>query len=356
MKVYLVFLASVLIVISVLIFAVVFAPIVVKTQEGKGSNIYDYRNKSFKVHSRMKQIYNDHKISSKTKGQNNLFAEIVRSYPAKEILIGGTEDSVRFRAEFKQVILPEGEIIEKALLHFRTETEFSKEFQVEINNVSCTVKSDTETADIEITQLVEKWTTEADIKQAVIIEFVSKEHTRLLKSIAEKLANTFDPVILVFTSESKKTRKRRQLELEVYEEESNKISDYSPGLFSKYFTTKGRNEKRRHSRYYRGHCKKRPLYIDFKKINYDSWIIAPKGYEAYECSGKCTFPVADHLTPTKHTVLQALMHGSQPDRVARPCCVPTKLEPISLLYVDEYETVTFKYNYEDMVVSACGCR
>ena len=52
-----------------------------------------------------------------------------KSFPLYETLFPcftGTEDSVRFRAEFKQVILPEGEIIEKALLHFRTETEFSK--------------------------------------------------------------------------------------------------------------------------------------------------------------------------------------------------------------------------------------
>ena len=26
-------------------------------------------------------------------------------------------------------------------------------------------------------------------------------------------------------------------------------------------------------------CRRRPLYVNFTKINYDEWIIAPEGYE-----------------------------------------------------------------------------
>ncbi|XP_036608065.1 bone morphogenetic protein 10 [Trichosurus vulpecula] len=102
-------------------------------------------------------------------------------------------------------------------------------------------------------------------------------------------------------------------------------------------------------------CKKTPLYIDFKEIGWDSWIIAPPGYEAYECRGVCSYPLAEHLTPTKHAIIQALVHLKNPQKAAKACCVPTKLDPISILYLDK-GVVTYKFKYEGMAVSECGCR
>ncbi|XP_074064051.1 bone morphogenetic protein 10 [Macrotis lagotis] len=103
------------------------------------------------------------------------------------------------------------------------------------------------------------------------------------------------------------------------------------------------------------YCKKTPLYIDFKEIGWDSWIIAPPGYEAYECRGVCSYPLAEHLTPTKHAIIQALVHLKNPQKAAKACCVPTKLDPISILYLDK-GVVTYKFKYEGMAVSECGCR
>ncbi|KAL0115859.1 hypothetical protein PUN28_011024 [Cardiocondyla obscurior] len=114
----------------------------------------------------------------------------------------------------------------------------------------------------------------------------------------------------------------------------------------------------------RNNCHRRPMYVDFALIAYDEWVIAPPGYQAYQCSGKCAFPLGDHLSPTKHAIVQTLMHGafqaSEDLRgnkfVGRACCVPTKLAPTSLLYVDARGTLTYEYGYEDMVVVECGCR
>ncbi|CAD7677521.1 unnamed protein product [Nyctereutes procyonoides] len=103
------------------------------------------------------------------------------------------------------------------------------------------------------------------------------------------------------------------------------------------------------------YCKRTPLYIDFKEIGWDSWIIAPPGYEAYECRGVCNYPLAEHLTPTKHAIIQALVHLKNPPKASKACCVPTKLEPISILYLDK-GVVTYKFKYEGMAVSECGCR
>ncbi|XP_008579283.1 PREDICTED: bone morphogenetic protein 10 [Galeopterus variegatus] len=103
------------------------------------------------------------------------------------------------------------------------------------------------------------------------------------------------------------------------------------------------------------YCKRTPLYIDFKEIGWDSWIIAPPGYEAYECRGVCNYPLAEHLTPTKHAIIQALVHLKNAQKASKACCVPTKLEPISILYLDK-GVVTYKFKYEGMAVSECGCR
>ncbi|XP_018409920.1 PREDICTED: bone morphogenetic protein 10 [Nanorana parkeri] len=102
-------------------------------------------------------------------------------------------------------------------------------------------------------------------------------------------------------------------------------------------------------------CRKTSLYIDFKEIGWDSWIIAPAGYEAYECRGVCSYPLTENVTPTKHAIVQTLIHMKNSQKASKACCVATKLDPISILYMDA-GVVTYKFKYEGMVVSECGCR
>lgn len=102
-------------------------------------------------------------------------------------------------------------------------------------------------------------------------------------------------------------------------------------------------------------CKRTPLYVDFKEIGWDTWIIQPMGYEAYECNGVCNPPMTSEVSPTKHAIVQTLLSVKSPGRASRACCVPTKLEPISLLYHDN-GIITFMQKYEGMVVAECGCR
>ncbi|XP_019740689.1 bone morphogenetic protein 10 [Hippocampus comes] len=104
------------------------------------------------------------------------------------------------------------------------------------------------------------------------------------------------------------------------------------------------------------HCRRQPLHVDFKDIGWDSWILAPGSYDAYECAGICSFPLTKHVTPTKHAIVQTLININSPQKTARACCVPTKLDPISLLYLDDTGVVTYKHKYEGMAVAECGCR
>ncbi|XP_069819603.1 derriere protein-like [Dendropsophus ebraccatus] len=102
-------------------------------------------------------------------------------------------------------------------------------------------------------------------------------------------------------------------------------------------------------------CKKRRLYIDFKDVGWQNWVIAPRGYMANYCHGECPYPLTEMLKGTNHAVLQTLVHSIEPEVTPLPCCAPTKLSPISMLYYDNNDNVVLRH-YEDMVVDECGCK
>ncbi|KFM66324.1 Bone morphogenetic protein 10, partial [Stegodyphus mimosarum] len=178
---------------------------------------------------------------------------------------------------------------------------------------------------------------------------------RMRRSLAERFQAPFEETYKTGTlddmdkgfsmASTHLTRKRRsEDEDEEAEEQTNYIVEELGRI------RKGKLKKKKNP------CRRKPLHVNFASINYDQWIIAPPSYEAFECSGRCSFPMSAHLTPTKHAIIQTLMHSLEPKQVSRACCVPTKLSSISVLYVDDDGVVTYKYDYEDMVVAECGCR
>nr|WND63738.1 bone morphogenetic protein 10 [Sinonovacula constricta] len=102
-------------------------------------------------------------------------------------------------------------------------------------------------------------------------------------------------------------------------------------------------------------CRLRPLYVNFADIGHDSWIIAPRAYPANQCAGRCNFPFTASMAPSSHAIIQYAMKQRFPRRVSKVCCVPTKLESISMLYY-ERGVYIYKAKYEGMVVTECGCR
>lgn len=103
-------------------------------------------------------------------------------------------------------------------------------------------------------------------------------------------------------------------------------------------------------------CARYELYVDFRDIGLSSSIIAPIGYSAYQCKGVCEPPLRQEHRPTNHATIQAIVHKMGLVKgVERPCCVPTKLLSISILFLDDNANVVLKM-YEDMVADRCGCR
>lgn len=114
-----------------------------------------------------------------------------------------------------------------------------------------------------------------------------------------------------------------------------------------------RNGRRRDEK--REPCRRHAMRVDFANVGWNDWIVAPAFYEAFHCKGECKYPFADHMNVTNHAIVQSLVNSANPNIAPRPCCIPTQLSSISMLYVDDEQKVTLK-NYRDMVVKGCGCR
>lgn len=94
-------------------------------------------------------------------------------------------------------------------------------------------------------------------------------------------------------------------------------------------------------------CCRYPLTVDFEEFGWD-WIIAPKRYRANYCSGECEFL---HLQQYPHA---HLVNKANPRGTAGPCCTPTKMSPINMLYFNRKEQIIYG-KIPSMVVDHCGC-
>lgn len=106
-------------------------------------------------------------------------------------------------------------------------------------------------------------------------------------------------------------------------------------------------------------CCRDELYINFEDIGWNDWILHPTGYHAYFCRGSCSNAASLTVSgsPYNNVIRKLLARtGNTAHRKGEivPCCSPTQLSPIQLLYVDSNNTITQK-TLPNMVVEACGC-
>ncbi|XP_072520790.1 bone morphogenetic protein 3 [Salminus brasiliensis] len=103
-------------------------------------------------------------------------------------------------------------------------------------------------------------------------------------------------------------------------------------------------------------CARRYLKVDFADIGWSEWIISPKSFDAYYCSGSCQFPMPKSLKPSNHATIQSIVRavGVVPG-IPEPCCVPEKMSSLSILFFDEDKNVVLKV-YPNMTVDSCACR
>ena len=193
------------------------------------------------------------------------------------------------------------------------------------------------------------------------------KHVRLRRSpegVPDTDWHSEQPLLIAYSDDGKGAPSRRKRNAQDVDDEEN---DVDPPVNEADMTEEERRAARRAERKQqrqkagkkrnrrKNQCKRHPLYVDFKDVGWSDWIIAPPGYDAYFCHGDCPFYLPDHLNATNHAIVQTLVHSVDPQAAPSPCCVPTELSDIAMLYLDEFQKVTLK-NYQDMVVLACGCR
>lgn len=101
------------------------------------------------------------------------------------------------------------------------------------------------------------------------------------------------------------------------------------------------------------HCSRDRMYLNFRELGWNQYIIAPEGYAAFRCRGECDLPLNPQVNATNHAIVQALVASMDP-KIPKPCCAPLKLEQMTMVYHDEDNRVILR-KYKEMVVRSCGC-
>ncbi|XP_075404930.1 growth/differentiation factor 2 [Tenrec ecaudatus] len=224
----------------------------------------------------------------------------------------------------------------------------------------------------EVSGAVRRWVRADSSKNKNKLEVIVESHRKGCDSLGISVppGSPNLPFFVVFSNDRSNGTKETRLELRemIGHEQENVLKKLSNSLLDGgkekdneermniHLVTGSSLARQKRSTGAGNHCQKTSLRVNFEDIGWDSWIIAPKEYDAYECKGGCFFPLADDVTPTKHAIVQTLVHLKFPRKVGKACCVPTKLSPISILYKDDMGVPTLKYHYEGMSVAECGCR
>lgn len=114
-----------------------------------------------------------------------------------------------------------------------------------------------------------------------------------------------------------------------------------------------------------GNCKRTNFYVNFTDIGWEKWILYPRFYNAYTCEGECSTPLAIRRNDnpssidaqvTNYAQIMSILeyrHLSGKKKITK--CVPTKLKPLEIVYLNENNKLEVRV-YENMIVQQCGCR
>ncbi|CAD5117590.1 DgyrCDS6348 [Dimorphilus gyrociliatus] len=92
------------------------------------------------------------------------------------------------------------------------------------------------------------------------------------------------------------------------------------------------------------HCCVSRFVLNFTEIGWD-YIVAPRRIHADTCQGECTVENVAIKRPSEVKML----------RTVNMCCVPTRMEPMTILYMTTSENLAIKH-VADVKTSRCGCR
>ena len=100
-------------------------------------------------------------------------------------------------------------------------------------------------------------------------------------------------------------------------------------------------------------CCRHEMTVIFKDLKGFEFIVQPKNFDAGYCKGRCPprYNPAHH-----HALLQSLIWKEDKRKAPRPCCAPSKLDELEILYFDENDPTKLKVSsWKNMKVLECAC-
>ncbi|KAG7206985.1 hypothetical protein KM043_000876 [Ampulex compressa] len=100
-------------------------------------------------------------------------------------------------------------------------------------------------------------------------------------------------------------------------------------------------------------CCRHELTVMFKDLKGFEFIVYPKTFDAGFCKGRCPprYNPAHH-----HALLQSLLWKEDRKKVPKPCCAPSKLDQLMIVYFDENDSTELKVSYwKNIQVLECAC-
>ncbi|XP_040923372.1 growth/differentiation factor 2 [Toxotes jaculatrix] len=179
-------------------------------------------------------------------------------------------------------------------------------------------------------------------------------------NLSVSVGDNTSAALIVFSNDvggRRRETKKELREMILHEEETilHSGADWNRGVQLPNEIPESQHPRRNKRKAEREYCRRTSLKVNFKDIGWDSWIVAPPEYDAFECRGMCYHPLTDESTPSKHALIQTLINIRDPKKANMACCVPIKLDPITVMY-RENGRLTIRYLYEEMKVAECGCR
>lgn len=171
--------------------------------------------------------------------------------------------------------------------------------------------------EIRVTHIVHHWIKHSDSNRGMLIQALDKHGRNLVVTADNDPNQTHHPMLEMSTMpHSRSHRSKRSYDMMICSE-TEKIET----------------------------CCRYPLRVNFVEFGWD-WVIAPTGYTANYCSGECRYRHVENNP-------QAYLIQQTPGGTG-PCCTPSKMLPLAMLYFDHAHTVLYTY-MQKMVVVRCGC-
>lgn len=190
---------------------------------------------------------------------------------------------------------------------------------------------------INITDIFEYWRSEPDQNLGLLMEILDERGERLrLADVG--ITNAYIVGFMNTENYHATSRRKRSIAEDESYSSSNNHDTYDQLFVQKWPTM----------------CRRKTFYVSFRELGWEHWVIAPQGYNADYCHGECAFPLTASLNATNHAIVQTLMQLIDPSKIPKPCCAPTALSKIQVLFYDDNRNVILK-KYRHMAVKSCGC-